>query len=137
MLDAGIFRNAVLVPGDSTCPPLPYMTSLWWNPNESGWGLNLNQQGSLMFATLFTYDASRAPLWLVMSGGALQADGVTFTGDLYRTTGPAFNANPFTPIGAANVTRRPARPDSHSVTSSVSGIASDRSSSGAGATALP
>jgi hypothetical protein len=105
MLDNGIFRNAVLVPGSSTCPPLPYMTSLWWNPSESGWGLNLNQQGSTMFGTLFTYDASRAPLWLVMPGGTLQADGVTFAGDLYRTTGPAFNANPFTPIGAANITR--------------------------------
>src|SRR5688572_16894202 len=105
MLDEGIFRNAVLVPGSSTCPPLPYMTSLWWNPNESGWGLNLNQQGSLMFGTLFTYDATRAPLWLVMPGGTLQADGVTFAGDLYRTTGPAFNANPFTPIGPANITR--------------------------------
>ena len=105
MLDNGIFRNAVLVPGNATCPPLPYMTSLWWNPSESGWGLNLNQQGSTMFGTLFTYDASRAPLWLVMPAGTLQADGVSFTGDLYRTTGPAFNANPFTPIGASNITR--------------------------------
>ena len=105
MLDGGIFRNAVLVPGNTVCPPLPYMTSLWWNPSESGWGLNLNQQGSLMFGTLFTYDSSRAPMWLVMSAGALQSDGVSFVGDLYRTTGPAFNANPFTPIGAGNVTR--------------------------------
>jgi hypothetical protein len=44
-------------------------------------------------------------MWLVMSAGTMQSDGVTFTGDLYRTTGPAFNANPFTPIGPANVTR--------------------------------
>jgi hypothetical protein len=105
MLNEGIFRNAVLVPGNATCPPLPYMTSLWYNPSESGWGLNLNQQGSLMFGTLFTYDAARAPSWFVMPAGTLQADGITFTGDLYRTTGPAFNANPFTPIGAANITR--------------------------------
>jgi hypothetical protein len=34
----------------------------------------------------------------------MQSDGVTFTGELYRTSGPAFNANPFTPIGAANLT---------------------------------
>ena len=105
MLDNGIFRNAVLVPGNSTCPPLPYMTSLWWNPEESGWGLNVNQQGSIAFATLFTYDAARAPTWLVMSGGQLQADGISFTGELYRTTGPAFNANPFTPIGPSNLTQ--------------------------------
>jgi len=105
MLGDGIFRNAAIIPGNATCPPLPYMTSLWWNPAESGWGLNINQQGSIVFATLFTYDAARAPLWLVMSGGSLQPDGLTFLGDLYRTTGPAFNANPFTPIGASNVTQ--------------------------------
>ena len=105
MLNEGIFRNAVLVPGSSVCPMLPTQTALWWNPAESGWGVNLNHQGSTMFGTLFTYDQNRAPLWLVMSGGTMQSDGVTYTGDLYRTTGPAFNAQPFTPIGASNITR--------------------------------
>ena len=105
MVNDGVFRNAVLVPGSSVCPMLPSLTALWWNPLESGWGLNLNHQSSTVFGTLFTYDASRAPLWLVMSGGVMQPDGITYTGDLYRTTGPAFNANPFTPIGAANVTK--------------------------------
>jgi len=80
-------------------------TALWWNAAENGWGLNVTHQGNSVFATLFTYDANRAPLWLSMSNGAMQADGVTFTGDLYRTTGPAFNANPFTPIGPSNYTR--------------------------------
>jgi hypothetical protein len=79
------------------------VSAMWWNPAESGWGLNLNHQGNSVFATLFTYEASGAPLWLVMSNGALQPDGATFAGDLYRTTGPAFNANPFTPITGANV----------------------------------
>jgi hypothetical protein len=80
-------------------------TALWWNPAESGWGVNVNQQGDIAFATLFTYDASGNPMWLVMSNGARQGGADTFVGDLYRTTGPAFNAVPFTPIGAANVTR--------------------------------
>lgn len=80
-------------------------TALWWNPAESGWGLNVTHQGGIVFATLFTYDASGAPLWLVMSKGDVQADGITYTGDLYRTTGPVFNANPFTPIGASNLTK--------------------------------
>jgi hypothetical protein len=105
MLDSGVFRNAALVPGSSTCPPLPYVTSLWWNPSESGWGLNLSHQGTILFATLFTYDSARAPLWLVMPAGTMQPDGLSFTGALYRTTGPAFDANPFTPIGAANITQ--------------------------------
>jgi hypothetical protein len=105
MLNDGVFRDAVTVPGTGTCPLLPMQTSLWWNPRESGWGLNLNHQGNILFGTLFTYDAARAPLWLVMSGGRMQADGRSFTGDLYRTTGPAFDAVPFTPITAANLTQ--------------------------------
>jgi lysyl endopeptidase len=72
-------------------------TDLWWNSpanSESGWGLNLNHQGDIMFATLFTYDASGNPLWLVMSNGAKQADG-SFTGTIYTTTADAFNASPW------------------------------------------
>jgi hypothetical protein len=73
-------------------------TGLYYNApaeSEAGWGVNFTHQGDKMFATLFTYDASNQPLWLVMSGGSRQADGVTFTGALFRTTGPAFDANPF------------------------------------------
>jgi hypothetical protein len=105
MINDGVFRNAVTVPGSGVCPLLPSQTALWWNPRESGWGLNLNHQGNLLFGTLFTYDAGRAPLWLVMSGGVMQSDGLTFIGDLYRTTGPAFNAVPFTPIGPSNLSK--------------------------------
>ena len=79
-------------------------TALWWNPLESGWGLNVNHQGDTVFATLFTYDDQGAPLWLVMSAGRQQPGGATYQGPLYRTTGPAFNAVPFTPIGPANLT---------------------------------
>jgi len=84
--------------------PVNY-TALWWNPAESGWGINLNHQGNIVFGTLFTYDAAGAPLWLVMPAGTLAAGSNTYSGDLYRTTGPPFNANPFTPIGSQNLTR--------------------------------
>ena len=80
-------------------------TALWWNPSEAGWGVNVNHQGDILFATLFTYDTSGAPMWLVMSGGTRQGNTDTFAGDLYRTTGPVFNAVPFTPISAGNLTR--------------------------------
>ena len=85
-------------------PPQPQAnyTALWWNPQESGWGINFNHQGAILFGTLFTYDATGAPLWLVMPAGNLQS-GTTYSGDLYRTTGPPFNANPFMPIGAGNL----------------------------------
>ena len=79
-------------------------TDLWWGgPSESGWGINLNHQGSIIFATLFTYDAAGAPLWLVMAKGDRQPDG-SFQGDLYRTSGPAFNA-PWAPATVETVGR--------------------------------
>ena len=69
-------------------------TALWWNPNESGWGLNLNHQGTTLFATLFTYDAAGNAAWFSMSNGARQPDG-SYAGDLARSEGPAFDASPW------------------------------------------
>ena len=79
---------------------------LWWGgPAESGWGVNLAHQGDIIFATLFTYDASGQPRWFVMSEGRRATGTATFSGTLFRSTGPAFNAVPFTPITAANLTQ--------------------------------
>jgi lysyl endopeptidase len=80
---------------------------LWWGGTaESGWGINLTHQGDKIFATLFTYDAQGQPLWLVMSNGALNLEStLSFSGDLFRTSGPPFNAIPFTPIGQSNYTQ--------------------------------
>ncbi len=70
---------------------------LWWVPAgaESGWGINLTQQGTTIFATWFTYDVDGTPLWLSATL-PLIAPGV-YSGQLLRTTGPAFSANPFVP----------------------------------------
>ena len=75
---------------------------LWWNPAESGWGINLVHQGSILFATLFTYAANGRDLWVVAPNLQAQPDG-SFTGPLYSTTGPVFNTNPWVPIGFAQV----------------------------------
>lgn len=80
----------------------PNHTALWWNAQESGWGINVNHQGNIVFATLFTYDDGGNPMWLVMSRGERQADGA-YSGALHRTTGPAFNASPWGAIGATEV----------------------------------
>ncbi|HXZ49050.1 MAG TPA: BACON domain-containing protein [Usitatibacter sp.] len=100
-------RAATCVPTTSDRSSLTNYQDLWWNPSESGWGINLTQQTlnsvETMFATLFTYDAGGNGVWLVMSDGAQQSDG-SFLGDLYIVTGAsAFNAQPFVPIGSANV----------------------------------
>ena len=68
---------------------------LWWNADESGWGINIVHQGNIIFATLFTYGANRRDKWFVASGLTRQPDG-SFAGELYSTTGTAFNAMTWT-----------------------------------------
>jgi len=77
-------------------------TSLWWNPVESGWGLNINHQDSILFATLFTYSQSGAPMWLVASDLARQSDD-SYAGPLYRVSGPAFNKVPWSSVSVIQV----------------------------------
>jgi hypothetical protein len=75
---------------------------LWWAAPagvESGWGVNLTHQGDTIFATWFTYDGDGTPLWL--SATAPKTGPGAYTGTLYRTTGPAFNAVPFIPANVA------------------------------------
>lgn len=79
-------------------------TDLWWVASESGWGMNIDHQDNIIFATLFTYQANGRGQWFVMSSGVRQPD-YSYVGDLYRTTGPSFNAQPFQPIGAGNLTK--------------------------------
>ena len=71
---------------------------LWWAApagSESGWGINFAHQSDTIFASWFTYDATGKGMWLVMTAPKGAPD--TYTGKLLRTTGPAFNANPFDP----------------------------------------
>ena len=75
----------------------PNFQALWYKApaeSEPGWGVNIAHQGDVFFVTWFTYDTDGSQMWLV--GPAVRkATGNTYTGDLFRTTGPAFNAVPF------------------------------------------
>ena len=42
-------------------------SDLWYILAESGWGMQLVQRGSVIFATLFVYGPSGAPTWYVAS----------------------------------------------------------------------
>ena len=94
---------------DQSLPPTAInVQGLWWQPSQSGWGVNLTQQGDVVFATWFTYDAQGQGLWLVMSNGVRVAAN-TYEGTLYRTSGPSFHSTPFdpskvtaTPVGTAS-----------------------------------
>jgi hypothetical protein len=71
---------------------------LWFNPAESGWGINLAHQGDVIFASWFTYDLTGKGTWLVMTANKSAPD--TYTGQLFQGTGPAFDAVPFPPLGS-------------------------------------
>jgi hypothetical protein len=104
-------------------------TDLWWDPSESGWGLNLVQQEDTAFATLFVYAANGSPTWYV--GSALIYQGVqngqfVFTGPLYRTTGPHFAAPDFqssqvTRVAVGTMTFRAAQATTATVAYTVDG----------------
>ncbi len=71
---------------------------LWWKmpaESESGWGVNLTQEGDTIFATWFTYDHDHSAMWLAVTANET-APG-TYSGDLLRATGPAFDSMPFNP----------------------------------------
>jgi hypothetical protein len=71
----------------------PNFSDLWWRApagSESGWGLNIAQQGDVVFATWFTYDTNGKAMWLVMPDG-VKTGSMTYAGALYSTRGPAFD----------------------------------------------
>ncbi len=65
---------------------------LWWIADgaESGWGINFAHQGDVIFATWFTYDVDRAPLWLSVTATRQEASSV-YRGDILRTSGARFD----------------------------------------------
>lgn len=66
-------------------------SDLWWSPGEWGWGLQIFEQGDILFATLFVYDAGghQTVFTAVLSQGA----GTAWAGDLTQaTTGPYFGS---------------------------------------------
>src|SRR4051812_40656315 len=83
-------------PPPSTAPaaatPAFDFSDLWWNPNESGWGLNLVQHATnQVFGVMYTYEAPNRPLWLVIPGGTWSS-GLQFSGTIYRVNGPLVGA---------------------------------------------
>jgi hypothetical protein len=66
-------------------------SDLWWNSNESGWGVTITHHSSgIAFITWFTYDDFGNPKWYVASNCRIVSNFCSDT--LYETTGPPFAA---------------------------------------------
>ncbi len=76
----------------------PDLTDLWWNPNESGWGVNVAHQGEVAFITFFIHGADNRPVWYtgIASFTNTANSAFVFSGLLFQTTAPWF-AGPFNP----------------------------------------
>jgi len=96
----GPYRVPLDATGVGATPPTqtlaPNFEGSWWTApagSESGWGLNFAHQGDVIFATVFTYDATGKTWWLSMTANRMGNN--VFSGTLYETRGPAFNTVPF------------------------------------------
>jgi hypothetical protein len=61
---------------------------LWYNPAESGWGVQVVQSGSFQFVTFFIYGADGKPIWYTAQ--LTEDTAGNFNGPLYATTGTYF-----------------------------------------------
>ena len=80
--------GAVSQPGGGA-PPLAFTpaTGLWWNPNESGRGYNIQVQRGVLVVTMFSYTPAGDSIWYLAAGPLTNAGaGVAATGtlDIYR-----------------------------------------------------
>src|SRR5437763_16225095 len=99
-LIAALAISIAALPAAATTYSVDY-TDMWFNANESGWGVNVIQQSDMIFATLFVYGADNTPRWYVTGAGLQGSGGSTFSGNLYSTTGPYF-AGSFNPAAVGN-----------------------------------
>ena len=78
--------------------PLADYTGMWWNPQESGWGLALHQSAvsDAVFGAWFVYGASGQPEWFTLQGGQWTTS-TRWAGPVYRTTGPFFAGPDYDP----------------------------------------
>jgi probable HAF family extracellular repeat protein len=76
-------------------PAGPNHQGLWWNAQESGWGINFAHQGDIVFATWFTYDGTGKPWWLIAE--LHQTASGVYSGPVSTVEGPLFNSSPFGP----------------------------------------
>jgi hypothetical protein len=93
------FLIALMLLAASVQAEAGYYTDIWYKASESGWGVNLVQTDSYIFATFFIYGKDGKPTWYVAS---LDYDNVSksFKGDVFATTGTFFGI----PWVAANAT---------------------------------
>ena len=102
MVNSGVNRPVVTVPGALTCAPQAPQTGWWWNPLEGGRGFSIEAQGNNLFFAAFHYEANGRATWNV-SPGPVSLGGSYFTSDLYNVTGGQTLGGPYHAANANKV----------------------------------
>lgn len=108
-------------------PAVDY-TDLWWNKNESGWGVSLTQQFGIIFAAWYAYDDAGNPVWYVATNCPVTATGCT--GTLYRVHGGAPLTAPWKgitpPVPMGDVTFTFSDPANGTLSYAINGVTASR-----------
>jgi hypothetical protein len=85
-----------------SCRPLLDYTDMWWQPNESGWGLSIHQHPSGgLFAIWLTFGPQNDPIWYTLQPGGWTGSS-TFSGPIFATSGPPMSG----PFSVSSVQRK-------------------------------
>ena len=86
-------------PAAAQAVPAANYTDMWWNQEQSGWGVSFMQHATnQVYAVWYTYDPREPdaatgqfkPIWLVMAGGTWSTP-TSITGPVYVTNGRPYN----------------------------------------------
>jgi len=66
---------------------------LWWNPDESGTGYNIDYKDGVIVLLVYSYLTNGDPIWYIASG---TLEGDTFTGELNKARGGQCISCPYT-----------------------------------------
>lgn len=87
------------------------LSDLWWNANESGWGVTASHQREVVFLTFFVYGTDNRPTFYTATAtytGQSGSGALNFSGQMIQTTGPwlgtFFNPNSVTRRVVGDVT---------------------------------
>ena len=140
MINNGVNRSVVTVPGTQTCQPQAPQTGWWWDPTQRDRGYGIEVRGNNLFYASFVNNPSGVPSWTVASGptaldGSLfqaslysYTNGQTLTGALKPPTGPnseglitistatATQGTMIAPVGTRGITRMEFMPSGLSTT---------------------
>jgi hypothetical protein len=76
-------------------------SDIWWAPGEPGWGMQLVNTGTFVFATVFTFDADGTPTWITGELSRIGAAPDIFSGPTYVSHGTYYGA-PWNPAAAGS-----------------------------------